>query len=83
MDRIEAESPESSTCRSVSTTLLVVVLLFFAVPIRIEPPVSSTNGDNHSDPVFVVYMKTFNKTYRDNDTLKSEKYVAFTVSGKH
>lgn len=69
-----------SRCKSVLITLGTIFLLFFAVPININPPPNSLGiSFNNTIQLYDNYVKKFNKTYRTDEVLKLKKYIPFKV----
>lgn len=64
-------------CKTILLVIGVVFLLLLGIPIRIDSPVASKND---TFILFNKYMEQFNKSYRENSSIRSLKYKIFHVS---
>lgn len=64
-------------CKTVLLIIGFVFLLLLGIPIRIDSPVDSKND---TFILFNTYMEQFNKSYRENSTIRLLKYKTFHVS---
>lgn len=65
-------------CKTILTTIVVVICLFGFVPIRIAPPNTAFNS-TETNLLFSSYVEKFNKPYRNNETLRLRKLSGFKV----
>lgn len=63
-------------CKTVISVIGFIVLLFFGIPIRVDPP---HVPHNETIILFNNFIEQYNKSYGFNDTLRSQKFEAFQV----
>lgn len=66
-------------CKTVFSVLGFLLLLFFGIPIRVDPPVVP---HNNTELLFVNFLSKFNKSYSNNETLRLQKFAAFQVNNR-